>query len=639
MYTNQYHEPAAEQGGGAMNPIYGEAAVSCYVDAASFLIMVLILFLSNRLPSRRRVSMRIFRMLSMFVAAICICPFIYNAMYMQPAPWCHTAAIIAKTLRECIVLLIVILWLVYVNHKLYGMKERHSLKLGLVFLPFAVFLGILIVNPFTGIAFAYSAENRFEPKPLMYVIFAVEFIYFAFSAVLVRYYDKKTKKARFLHVSPMIISIALASGTQFFAPYDIGVLGYVMGITMMYFSILGEIRFLDDETGLYNKEYMAYLFDMALAGKNDFQSALVLETDGNLPAGHDILRSTLHQNNDVIRVDEKKFLLFSATNSRTQMQYLSSLLDEAVEKHNAEHADEKVQISARCRMRTGNEDAFSFLRTVMEEKEGGDEMRGIVSMMSELDRLDKELELASDIQSNMLPMNFPPFPDRHEFDLYASMTPAKEVGGDFYDFFLIDSDHLGLVIADVSGKGIPAALFMMVSKTLIKNQLMAGCDPATALERVNLQLCERNSSMMFVTVWLAVLEISTGKGMACNAGHENPGFRRAGEGFELLKYKHGMFIGVSKKAKYQVREFELHPGDCVFVYTDGVPEATNAHEEMFGEGRLTDILNRNADMAPEELIRHVHSAVDSFADSAPQFDDITMLCLKYYGAQSSRTEQ
>ena len=213
------------------------------------------------------------------------------------------------------------------------------------------------------------------------------------------------------------------------------------------------------------------------------------------------------------------------------------------------------------------------------------------------------------------------------------MTPAKEVGGDFYDFFLVDEDHLALVIADVSGKGIPAALFMMVSKTLIKNQLMSGCDPAAALEHVNHQLFERNSSMMFVTVWLAVLEISTGRGLACNAGHENPGIRRAEGDFELLKYKHGIVVGVRKDAKFENRELELRPGDSVFVYTDGVPEAANAANELFGEQRLLESLNRDADAEPEALIRRMHDEVDAFVAGAPQFDDITMLCLKYYGEQ------
>ena len=252
---------------------------------------------------------------------------------------------------------------------------------------------------------------------------------------------------------------------------------------------------------------------------------------------------------------------------------------------------------------------------------------------AERQRIGDELNMAKGIQAAMLPSEFPAFPDRKEFDLYASMTPAKEVGGDFYDFFLIDDDHLGLVIADVSGKGIPASMLMTVSKTLIRTQLMMGCDPAQALERVNVQLADQNQSMMFVTVWLAVLELSTGKGIACNAGHENPGLRRAGGVFELLKYKHNMAVGILKQAKYRNREFELYPGDCLFVYTDGVPEAENASHGMFGEAQLAVTLNQDADAVPEELIRRVHGAVEQFAGGASQFDDITMLSLKYYGAQ------
>ena len=251
----------------------------------------------------------------------------------------------------------------------------------------------------------------------------------------------------------------------------------------------------------------------------------------------------------------------------------------------------------------------------------------------EQERIEEELKMAREIQASALPQIFPAFPERAEFDLFASMTPAKEVGGDFYDFFLIDSDHLALVIADVSGKGIPAALFMMTSKSLISTQLMSGCDPATALQRVNLQLCERNSSMMFVTVWLAVLEISTGEGLACNAGHEKPGLRRAGGDYELLKYKHGIFVGVSKKAKYVNRPFRLEPGDSLFVYTDGVPEAKDRDRNMFGEALLERTLNLNPDAPPEELISSVRRAVNDFVQDAPQFDDITMLSLKYHGSE------
>ena len=438
---------------------------------------------------------------------------------------------------------------------------------------------------------------------------------------------------------PMIMPVGLGVIVQFFLPYQADILGFAIGAALLYFSMADEFRFQDAESGLYNQGFLSYFFDRAMVDKNIINSALILETEGYLPGCFEILRSTLHQEYDVIRIEEKKFLMFCGTESRSVLQLLSTHVEEAVAKYNAEHPQEPVRITVHSRMRMKDEEPFAFLRSVVEKKDSGDPVLGVVSMISELDRLDEELKLAGDIQLNMLPMNFPAFPDRTEFDLYASMTPAKEVGGDFYDFFLIDRDHLALVIADVSGKGIPASLFMMVSRTLIKNQLMSGSDPAEALKKVNLQLCERNSSMVFVTVWLAVLDLSTGKGMACNAGHEDPCLRRADGDFELIKYKHGMFAGVMESARYQNREFELHPGDCIFVYTDGVPEANNALNDMFGTERMIATLNEDPDAAPEKLIRRIHGAVDAFAGGADQFDDITMLCLKYYSSRETKEEQ
>ena len=270
------------------------------------------------------------------------------------------------------------------------------------------------------------------------------------------------------------------------------------------------------------------------------------------------------------------------------------------------------------------------------EKDISEHEETIKKDAAEKERINTELDLARNIQASALPSSFPAFPERQEIDLFASMTPAKEVGGDFYDFFFFDSDHMALVIADVSGKGIPAALFMMTIKTLIKNQLQSGCDPAAALDNVNRQISERNTLMMFVTVWLAVLEISTGKGLACNAGHEHPVLQRADEKYELQVYPHNMLVGGLKKARYQNREFELRPGDCIFVYTDGIPEAKNTMGEMFGEERLTKALNQYPNVEPEELIRHVHDAVNHFAGNAEQFDDITMLCFRYYGTQNQK---
>ena len=250
----------------------------------------------------------------------------------------------------------------------------------------------------------------------------------------------------------------------------------------------------------------------------------------------------------------------------------------------------------------------------------------------EKERIEAELSLATRIQLSALPKDFPPFPDRKEFDLFASMKPAKEVGGDFYDFFLIDDDHLGLVIADVSGKGVPAALFMMVSMALVRHAAMSPENeksPAKILKAVNAQVCYRNPEEMFVTVWLGVLEISTGKLTAANAGHEYPAVKPAGASFELFKDRHGLVIGAMEMTRYREYELQLEPGAKLFVYTDGVAEAANSRDELFGTERMIRALQGAEDGSPEEILDAVNAAVAEFAGSAPQFDDLTMLCLSY----------
>ncbi len=246
-------------------------------------------------------------------------------------------------------------------------------------------------------------------------------------------------------------------------------------------------------------------------------------------------------------------------------------------------------------------------------------------------RLATELNLASDIQTNVLPNIFPVFPERKEFNLHASMTPAKEVGGDFYDFFFIDDDHIVLVMADVSGKGIPAALFMMVARTLIKNRALMGGSPSEILYDVNNQLCEGNVAELFVTVWLGILEVSTGKGVAANAGHEHPVIRSSDDEFKLVIYKHSPAVAAMEGMMFKEHEFQLNPGDTLFVYTDGVAEATNSKNELFGTDRMLESLNIDPDALPEQLLKNVAAGIDEFIDGAEQFDDLTMLALKYFG--------
>lgn len=255
----------------------------------------------------------------------------------------------------------------------------------------------------------------------------------------------------------------------------------------------------------------------------------------------------------------------------------------------------------------------------------------IKRVTAEKERIEAELDMASRIQGSQLPRLFPPFPDRKEFALFASMTPAKEVGGDFYDFFMIDHDHMGFVMADVSGKGVPAALLMMVSRVLIKSGLQNGKSPAETLASVNNQLCESNEADFFVTVWCAVLQISTGKGIAANAGHEHPVIRRAGGSYELQVYRHSMPVGAMKDIPFRQHAFQLEPGDSFFVYTDGVPEATNEKKELYGTERMLAALNRESDAQPEQILANVTEDINSFVGEAEQFDDITMLSFRYLG--------
>ena len=260
-------------------------------------------------------------------------------------------------------------------------------------------------------------------------------------------------------------------------------------------------------------------------------------------------------------------------------------------------------------------------------------LENLTRVTAEKERIGAELNIATQIQADMLPRIFPAFPDRKEFDIYATMTPAKEVGGDFYDFFLIDEDHLGLVMADVSGKGVPAALFMVIAKTLIKNRAQMGGGPGEILQYVNEQLCEGNDAELFVTVWFAILDLKTGKGLAANAGHEHPALRRADGQYELVVYRHSPAVATMEGMRFREHEFELHPGDSLFVYTDGVAEATNAQEELFGTDRMLTALNRDPGAAPETLLHTVRQDIDAFVGDAPQFDDITMLGLHYLGSE------
>lgn len=268
-------------------------------------------------------------------------------------------------------------------------------------------------------------------------------------------------------------------------------------------------------------------------------------------------------------------------------------------------------------------------------KEIDEYLNRIETITAEKERIGTELSLAMRIQTAMLPNVFPAFPSRPELDIYAVMDPAKEVGGDFYDFFFVDEDHLCLVIADVSGKGIPAALFMMAAKIILANYAKMGKDPADILRETNKVICANNKEEMFVTVWLGILTISTGKLIAANAGHEYPCIRKAEGQFELLRDKHSFVIGGMESVEYTDYEITLEPGTKMFLYTDGVAEAADGKNRLFGEERMLEALNEDPEASPEQLLKNVRSAVDAFVQGAQQFDDITMLCVEYKGAGRS----
>lgn len=284
----------------------------------------------------------------------------------------------------------------------------------------------------------------------------------------------------------------------------------------------------------------------------------------------------------------------------------------------------------------GNLDVTVDTRGTLEFDSLSDNINSTVSALKELAakeaaRLETELEYAKNIQRSALPNLFPPFPDRKDFEIYATMTPAKEVGGDFFDFELIHHDLLSICVADVSGKGIPAALFMMRAKTLIRDYCIAGHSVNEVLKMVNTELCTNNDTNMFVTCWFGVLDTKTGILQYCNAGH-NPPLTKHGGVFDFLKeFKPDFILAGMDGLDYHMHEVQLLPGDELFLYTDGVTESTDLSRQLFGDDRLKEALNRFRDSGCEEKCRLLQEELNAFVGEAPQFDDITMLSLKYNG--------
>ena len=338
----------------------------------------------------------------------------------------------------------------------------------------------------------------------------------------------------------------------------------------------------------------------------------------------DILRSTLIQTSGIAGI---LLVLVILVLLAIDKLYISKI--EALEHNVNEYtANKNAGIAEKIRqgIKGKNEIASLSEKTAYMITELDTYMNNLKSVTAEQERIGSELKVATHIQAEMLPTNFP---DHKDFSIYASMDPAKEVGGDFYDFFMIDEDHLGLVIADVSGKGIPAALFMAISKMLLNLRSLAYGTPADFLSDVNRILCENNGGNLFVTVWLGVLTLSTGNLICANAGHEYPVLKRNGKNFTLLVSDHCPPLAAMEDLQFENRTIQLQAGDELFLYTDGVTEAKSVSGERFGMDRMIETLNNNKELSPKKLLKKIKQEIDTFTGGCDPFDDITMLGLRY----------
>lgn len=323
----------------------------------------------------------------------------------------------------------------------------------------------------------------------------------------------------------------------------------------------------------------------------------------------------------ILAISAMVILVFSYLLSKTITNPIKLLLSKVVKIGKGE-LDTKIDIIGKDEIA---ELATAFNKMTIDLKTY---IANISKITAEKERIGAELDVATKIQGSMLPCIFPAFPDREEFEIYATMLPAKEVGGDFYDFFLIDDDHLAVVMADVSGKGVPAALFMVIAKTLIKNNTQNDKAPKDVFEIVNNQLCENNEAAMFVTAFMGIFEISTGEFTYVNAGHNPPLIKKANGEFQWLSTKPGFVLAGMEDIAYKQDKIILEQGDVLYMYTDGVTEAVNRNNDLFSDKKLLSDINKYKDCTLNELLMYIKGEIDKFAEGAEQADDITMLALK-----------
>ena len=319
------------------------------------------------------------------------------------------------------------------------------------------------------------------------------------------------------------------------------------------------------------------------------------------------------------------WVLFAVTNRLIvrPVQQLTKAADSYITERS--RGDGESLAMEQLEIRTGDE--IETLAGAMKkmERDINDYILNLAQITAEKERIGAELSIATEIQASMLPRIFPPFPERRDLNIYATMNPAREVGGDFYDFFLVDETHLAIAVADVSGKGVPAALFMVIAKTLIKDRACSMAKPGDIFTWVNQQLCESNQAGLFVTAWLGVIDLKTGLVEYVNAGHNPPLVALGGENFTYLKQKSGFILAGLEGFTYETSTFRMDHGDRIFLYTDGVTEAMNRQDELFGEKRLLAWMSQNRGAAPEEALHGLREEIAVFADGAEQYDDITML--------------
>ena len=319
------------------------------------------------------------------------------------------------------------------------------------------------------------------------------------------------------------------------------------------------------------------------------------------------------------------WVLFAVTNRLIvrPVQQLTKAADSYITERS--RGDGESLAMEQLKIRTGDE--IETLAGAMKkmERDINDYILNLAQITAEKERIGAELSIATEIQASMLPRIFPPFPERRDLNIYATMNPAREVGGDFYDFFLVDETHLAIAVADVSGKGVPAALFMVIAKTLIKDRACSMAKPGDIFTWVNQQLCESNQAGLFVTAWLGVIDLKTGLVEYVNAGHNPPLVALGGENFTYLKQKSGFILAGLEGFTYETSTFRMDHGDRIFLYTDGVTEAMNRQDELFGEKRLLAWMSQNRGAAPEEALHGLREEIAVFADGAEQYDDITML--------------